>query len=227
MVEILYQRSGYPYLVPLCIACDFDGTITTVDTAELTLRKFAAGKWEKYDVLLAEGRISLEECMIEQFKLIKAPKEEIIRMLDSAIGLRPGISEFVEFCRNKNIEFTILSAGLDFYIDHIIAKYGWNSVTRVSGTTNMTDGITVEFPKHRFSDSKTFKEDFVKIQKEMKKDVWYFGDGTSDREGALAADMVFTVAGSRLSEIMDAKGKIHRDFQDFVEVLTVLKNSLA
>ena len=213
--------------MPLCIACDFDGTITTVDTAELTLRKFAAGKWEPFDVLLGEGIISLEECMISQFKLITASKEDIIRMLDGAVGLRPGIAELIEFCKIKNIEFTILSAGLDFYIDHIIAKYGWNNVVRVSGTTNMADGITVEFPKHRFADSKTFKEDFVKVQKEMKKDVWYFGDGTSDREGALAADMVFTVAGSRLSEIMDAKGKIHRDFQDFVEVLTILKNSLA
>jgi 2,3-diketo-5-methylthio-1-phosphopentane phosphatase len=213
--------------VHLSIACDFDGTITTVDTAELTLRKFAAGKWEVFDVLLGEGKISLEDCMINQFKLIKAPKEDIVRMLDAAVGLRPGISELIEFCRLKDIEFTILSAGLDFYIDHTISKYGWNNVRRVSGTTTIDDGISVEFPKHRFSDSKTFKEDFVKIRKEMKKDVWYFGDGTSDREGALAADMVFSVTGSRLSRIMDEKGKIHRDFQDFSEALTILKNSLA
>jgi 2-hydroxy-3-keto-5-methylthiopentenyl-1-phosphate phosphatase len=213
--------------VHLTIACDFDGTITTVDTAELTLRKFAAGKWEVFDVLLGEGKISLEECMISQFKLIKASKDEIIRVLDQAVGLRSGILELIEFCRIKNIEFTILSAGLDFYIDHIIVKYGWNNVSRISGTTRMEDGISVEFPKHRFPDSKTFKEDYVKIQKEFKKDVWYFGDGTSDQEGALAADMVFTVTGSRLSAIMDEKGKIHRDFQDFSEVLTILKNSLA
>jgi 2-hydroxy-3-keto-5-methylthiopentenyl-1-phosphate phosphatase len=213
--------------VHLSIACDFDGTITTVDTAELTLRKFAPGKWEIFDVMLGEGKITLEECMIAQFKLIKAPKEDIITVLDAAVGLRPGIQELIEYCRIKEIEFTILSAGLDFYIDHVISKYGWNRVKRVSGTTNIDDGITITFPKHRFADSRTFKEDFVKVQKEMQKDVWYFGDGTSDREGALAADMVFTVTGSRLSEIMDTKGKIHRDFQDFIGVLTLLKNSLA
>ena len=211
----------------LSIACDFDGTITTLDTVELTLRKFAARKWEVFDDLLEEGKISLEECMIEQFKLIKAPMEDIIQTIDAALVLRPGIVDLIEYCRAKEIEFTILSAGLDFYIDHVISKYGWNNVRRVSGRTNMDNGITVEFPKHRFMDSRTFKEDFVKTQKEMRKDVWYFGDGTSDREGAMAADVVFTVAGSRLSEIMGAKGKIHRDFQDFVEVLTVLKNSLA
>jgi 2-hydroxy-3-keto-5-methylthiopentenyl-1-phosphate phosphatase len=213
--------------VKISIACDFDGTITTVDTAELTLRKFAAGKWEVFDVLLGEGKISLEGCMISQFKLIKAPKEDIIRMLDTAIGLRPGIFELIEFCKIKGIEFTILSAGFDFYIDHIISKYGWTHVKRVSGITNMEDGITIEFPKPRFSDSKTFKEDFVRTQKEMKKEVWYFGDGTLDREGAMAADMVFSVTGSRLSEILDEKGKIHRDFQDFSEALTILKNTLA
>ena len=214
-------------LVHLSIACDFDGTITTVDTAELTLKKFAAGKWEVFDALLGEGKISLEECMISQFKLIKAPKEEIISMLDNSVGLRAGIIELIEFCRTKNIEFTILSAGLDFYIDHAIAKYGWSNVRRISGTTNMEDGITVEFPKNKFPDSKSFKEDFVRVQKEMNKDVWYFGDGTSDKEGAMAADMVFSVTGSRLSEILEEKGKIHRDFQDFFEVLTILKNSLA
>jgi 2-hydroxy-3-keto-5-methylthiopentenyl-1-phosphate phosphatase len=213
--------------VHLSIACDFDGTITTVDTAELTLRKFAAGKWEVFDILLGEGKITLEECMVEQFKLIKAPKEDIIIFLDAAVGLRPGIEGLIEFCRTKEIEFTILSAGLDFYIDHIISKYHWDNVRRVSGTTNMDDGIIVEFPKHRFADSRTFKEDYVRTQKELHKDVWYFGDGTSDREGAMAADMVFTVMGSRLSKIMGEKGKIHRDFQDFVEVLTLLKNSLA
>lgn len=211
----------------LSIACDFDGTITTVDTAELTLRKFAAGKWEVFDILLGQGKISLEECMTNQFKLIKEPKEDIIRMLDAAVGLRSGIEEMIEFCRDREIEFTILSAGLDFYIDHVISKHGWNNVKRVSGTTNMDDGISIKFPKHRFEDSITFKQDFVRVQKEMLKDVWYFGDGTSDREGALAADMVFSVAGSRLSEILDEKGKIHRDFQDFGEALTLLKNSLA
>jgi 2-hydroxy-3-keto-5-methylthiopentenyl-1-phosphate phosphatase len=213
--------------VRLSIVCDFDGTITTVDTAELTLRKFAPGKWEVFDVLLGEGKMSLEDCMINQFKLIKAPKEDIIRMLDAAVGLRHGIAELIEFCKVKDIEFTIVSAGLDFYIDHMISKCGWTNVRRVSGTTSMDDGISIVFPKHRFEESKTFKEDFVRVLKEMKKDVWYFGDGTSDREGALAADIVFSVTGSRLSKIMDEKGKIHRDFQDFSEVLTILKNSLA
>ena len=164
----------------LSIACDFDGTITTVDTTELTLRKFAPGKWEVFDVLLKEGKISLEECMIEQMKLVKASKEDIIRLIDGAVSLRPGITELIEFCRNKDIEFTILSAGLDFYIDHAISKYGWTNVTRVSGTITMTDGIDVEFPKHRSQDTKTFKDDFVKIKKEMKKDRlvlwrWEFG----------------------------------------------------
>jgi 2-hydroxy-3-keto-5-methylthiopentenyl-1-phosphate phosphatase len=214
--------------VHICIACDFDGTITTVDTAELTLKKFAAGKWEVFDDLLGQGKISLEDCMINQFRLIKAPKEEIIQMLDSVVSLRPKIEELIEFCRVKDIEFTILSAGLDFYIDHVISKYGWNNVKRTSGTTTFTEnGISIEFPKNHFSDSETFKEDFVRTQKGMDKDVWYFGDGTSDREGALTANMVFTVTGSRLSEIMEARGKIHRDFQDFGDILTTLKNSLA
>lgn len=221
------SEAAYPRFVHLCIACDFDGTITTVDTAELTLRTFAPGKWEIFDVLLGEGKISLEECMVSQFKLIKASKEEIIRTLDAAVGLRPGIADLIEYCSTKNIEFTILSAGLDFYIDHTISKYGWTHVRRVSGTTIFDSGISIEFPKNKFADSRTFKEDFVRIEKELKKDVWYFGDGTSDREGALAADMVFSVAGSRLSQILDEKGKIHRDFLDFSEVLKTVKNSLA
>ena len=85
-------------VVQISIACDFDGTITTIDTTELTLRKFAAGQWEVFAVLLKEGKITLEECMIHQLKLIKAPKEDIVRMLDVAIGLRPGIVEFIEYC---------------------------------------------------------------------------------------------------------------------------------
>jgi 2-hydroxy-3-keto-5-methylthiopentenyl-1-phosphate phosphatase len=213
--------------VNLSIACDFDGTITTIDTTELTLRKFAPGKWEVFDVLLKEGKISLEECMINQMKLVKESKEDIIRMIDGAVSLRPGITELIEFCRNKDIEFTILSAGLDFYIDHAISKYGWTNVRRVSGTIKMNGELSVEFPKHKFVDSKTFKDDFVKSQKEMKKDVWYFGDGDSDKEGALAANVVFSVAGSHLSRILVEKGKIHRDFHDFAEVLIILKNSLA
>ena len=120
--------------------------------------------------MLGEGKISLEECMIEQLKLIKVSKEEIIRMLDSAVVLRSGFEELVEFCRIKDIEFTILSAGLDFYIDHVVTKYGWNNLKRASGTTTFTaDGISIEFPKHHFTDSKTFKEDFVRGQKRRRR----------------------------------------------------------
>ncbi len=60
--------------------------------------------------------------------------------LDAAVGLRHGIAELIEFCKAKEIEFTIVKAGLDFYIDHTIAKSGWTNVRRVSGTRSVTMG---------------------------------------------------------------------------------------
>jgi 2-hydroxy-3-keto-5-methylthiopentenyl-1-phosphate phosphatase len=105
------------------VFCDFDGTIIYEDALTLLLSKYAKGDWEIYFKLIIEGKMTLEEGIKNQVSLIEyKDQSELNEYLIKNCNLRKGFKEFLNYCKNNNIEFVILSAGLDFYIYLII----WN-----------------------------------------------------------------------------------------------------
>jgi len=67
------------------VLCDFDGTITRIDTAEFVLSKFAQGNWRFFSDQFEKGEITLEDCLKKQFALVKVSKKEILNELDSIV----------------------------------------------------------------------------------------------------------------------------------------------
>ena len=47
----------------LVLLCDFDGTITNLDTAFFLLDKFVEEDWRTFDLQYRQGKITLEECI--------------------------------------------------------------------------------------------------------------------------------------------------------------------
>lgn len=76
---------------------DFDRTITKLDTAVIVFNKFINGNWRIYNEQLDRGEITLEQCMREQFSMIKAPKSVILNELKLDAAFRPGFEELVHF----------------------------------------------------------------------------------------------------------------------------------
>jgi 2-hydroxy-3-keto-5-methylthiopentenyl-1-phosphate phosphatase len=212
----------------LAVLCDFDGTITSFDTADYVLRRFAEGDWEQYDRLLGEGKISLEECMVRQFELVQVPEATIIEELEKVACIRPNFPELVHFCHSQGIPFYIVSAGLDFVIYHYLDKLGLRSLIKMHSGTSFFDGckINFSFPRIVNLESKSFKDDLVKSFQHRRVKVAYIGDGLSDLDAARMADIRFAVSGMRLERTLREEGFVFESFEDFADVERGLKTCL-
>ena len=209
----------------LVVLCDFDGTITSFDTADYVLRRFAEGDWELYDRMLDDGKISLEECMIRQFDLVHVPEATIIEELEKVACVRQDFPELVHFCLHNGIPFYIVSAGLDFVIYHYLDKLGLRSLIKMHSGTSFFDGrkINFSFPRIANLESKSFKDDLVKSFQRRGVKVAYIGDGLSDLDAAKLADIRFAVTGMRLERTLREEGLAFEPFEDFAKVELGLK----
>jgi 2-hydroxy-3-keto-5-methylthiopentenyl-1-phosphate phosphatase len=204
----------------LAVLCDFDGTITTTDTAEQVLIRFAIGDWLELDRQLERGELTLEECMRRQFAMVRVPEADVLAELDGVVQFRPNFPALTSACATSDASFAVVSAGLDFVIRHFLSKMGYDSRLEVYSGHAHFNGRFIEFkfPELLERDSRNFKDDFVRHQKREGKRVIYIGDGLSDLEASHQADFIFAVRGRRLSRLCEEEHLRHVDFDDFREI---------
>ena len=206
----------------IAVLSDFDGTIVDVDTGELILKKFGEGDWQSLDIKLENEEILLEQCLIEQYRMIKVPREEILKILaGERITIRPNFTRLVEYCKKKDYEFIVTTGGIDFCIEQLLKTHGLSGALKIhAGKTVSTEqGILIDFPKLSNKQSTNFKEDLLNYYHDLEYEVAYIGDGSSDYEPAKKADLVFSVERSRLSEMCEQRKIFHIEFNDFEEVI--------
>jgi len=209
----------------ISILCDFDGTIVYIDTAEYTLEKFAEGDWKTLDEKLDAGEMPLEECMGQQFIMVKVSRKRIIDELDRVVRVRSGFQQLIDHCESVCIPLTIASAGLDFYIIHFLKQRGLEDkiglvVPRVRVTS---DGVKFVFPKLLDPSSVSFKDDLVRLHIRAGEKVVYIGDGTTDFNAARIAHYPFAVKGSKLAGLLTSQSVPHEEFSDFRTIIKALR----
>ncbi len=209
----------------LVILCDFDGTIVDIDTAEYLLEKFAQGNWQQYDVQLEKGEITLEECMIKQYAMIKTPEAVLLEELANAAKMRAHFDRLAAYCTARNIPLIIVSAGLDFCITHFLEIIGWAGLIEIhSAETKFTDkGIDLVFPELRDKTSTDFKVDLIEFYKAQGMRVVYIGDSLSDFNAVKHADFSFTIKNKKLSEFCERQGIIYQEIETFQEVIDAIE----
>lgn len=208
----------------IVVLCDFDGTITRIDTAEFVLSKFAKGNWQLLNDQFENGEITLEDCLKKQFMLVNASKKEILNELENVVTFRSNFGKLVGHCKKSHIPLIIVSAGLDFVIDYFLKLNGWqDSVETYTAKTKWTtSGIRLIFPKPFDKTSVNFKHDLVKQCKNQDKKVIYIGDGSGDYSAAKDSDTLFVIKDSKLEKLCEKHGVHHKSVTDFLEVITAM-----
>ncbi len=211
------------------VVCDFDGTVTTEDISEAILAEYADPVWEKIDEEYERGEIDLEECIDRQFALVKAPRAELLEFVRQKAVLRPHFREFASWCQASGLELVLLSAGLDFYIEAILAREGIGAFQRVFcvATEFGPDGIRCRLPEIARSAGQgaDYKRAVVEQIRATGRRVAYAGDGLTDREAASVADLVF--ARRKLLAYCRTAGIPCVPFEDFRDVRRGLAKALA
>lgn len=186
----------------LIIVSDFDGTITERDGLYTFIKEYAKGDWEKIEQDWADGKISSKECLIEEFKLVPDLSEELIAGFVKTICIDEYFKDFYLKISEQNIDFCIVSDGIDYFINKILSMHGLENIKIISNHGEFRgEFFELKFP----NDSSECKNNAgtckCKIISELKKDynkVIYIGDGVSDYCVADKADLLY--AKSRLSD---------------------------
>ena len=107
------------------IFSDFDGTITERDVIVMIMEKFAPPGWEEIkNKILYERTITLRDGVEKLFSLIDSSKKnEIVDFVKKEVKIRNGFDEFLEFCKKENIDFNVISGGLNFFVEPVLEPY--------------------------------------------------------------------------------------------------------
>lgn len=129
------------------IFCDFDGTISIKDTTDEILNRFAAPEWEDIEQQWKNGEIGSAECMRRQIALINASKSQ----LDAALAemeIDQHFPAFVRFCEGLGAPVTVISDGVDYFINSILQRNGISLLPVIANslTINSDDTYSLSCP---------------------------------------------------------------------------------
>lgn len=208
------------------VLTDFDGTITLDDVAEAILEAFAPGDWWGIERLHRDRKIGTREAMARQFALVQAGKRDLLDFVDGHARLDETFREFLAFCASRTLTVEIVSEGLDFYVDHLLAKWRLDVPSRTNRATFHGNRVDIDHP---WADPTCTLCGTCKLLRvfQLRADghrVAYVGDGTSDLCPALEADLVF--AKGALATLCHDEDIPFIPFRDFSEVQRELEARL-
>lgn len=208
----------------ILIQCDFDGTITLEDASFAILDTYIPGNYEKLFEEYQDGDMTLGDFNSCVFSMVKADKQTLLSLVDHEIHIRNGFREFMEYCRKNKYEIIIVSNGLDFYIEHILAKAGFPDIEYHASITSFeTDGLSLRHkgPDGDFLDNDV-KAAFTDSFLGKGYTVVYLGDGRSDLLPASKCSHVFATG-----PLIGYCGKENLNctpFTDFFDVIREMKS---
>ena len=204
---------------------DFDGTITIEDVSFMLLDTFTGSAWR--DVLreYTEGRIPVGEFNRRVFAHVTEDRETLLdcALNSGKVTVRPGFRELVEYCHKNDYRTAIISNGLRFYIEAIMAELGIDDM-EIHAAENAfgPDGIRVRYVGPDGREIQVgLKEAYTELYNREGFRVVYIGNGSSDIHPAKIASKVFATD--------DLLVKCREDnidytpFTDFYDVLEGIK----
>jgi 2-hydroxy-3-keto-5-methylthiopentenyl-1-phosphate phosphatase len=209
------------------VFCDFDGTVCQQDVGELFFRFFAGEKADACVHLLLSGEITMQQWLTELCNTIPSIKhDEFLKYVDQ-YSVDPHFTEFIRFCADRNVSVTILSDGLDAYVERILSNAGLNQIPFFANRAEFAGKkLKVSFP---FSDAEcsscgNCKRNHMLNTSADEDVIVYVGDGYSDRCPIRYADFVF--AKRQLVKYCQKQNITFFEFNHFGDVQVKLGNIL-
>jgi len=205
------------------LQCDFDGTITEEDASFFLLDTFADGDWRRLLRDYQEDRISVGEFNTRAFAMVKADRETMLRNVRNNVRIRPGFEELVAYCAGRDFRFVIVSNGLHFYIEEVLAGVGLGHIEVHAAQARFPpEGVTVQYtgPDGVHLDT-GLKEEYIRLFLKQGYRVLYAGNGRSDVYAARHAYRVF--ATGELLEHYQRHNLRCQPFDDLTDVVRGLE----
>jgi 2-hydroxy-3-keto-5-methylthiopentenyl-1-phosphate phosphatase len=202
---------------------DYDGTITGQDGFDVLVRSAAGdGPWEAIEKRLDRGEITVREALFEQAALVSFTFNEAATLLAGSAPIDPSFADFVAWVRERNLPLTIVSSGVEQLIERALQRNGLSGIPVIA---NHVERDAQGRWSMRFRDSVpngTDKAAVVRAAHERGARTVFIGDGYSDFDAALAADVRFAKRGYRLAGFLEKEKVDFSTFSSFHEIITQL-----
>jgi 2-hydroxy-3-keto-5-methylthiopentenyl-1-phosphate phosphatase len=216
----------FDYRGKISFFCDFDGTITKKDVSIAVLDKFTNREWRNSVRTIVGGNIGSKDIYKLAKDKINGTLDDMKKFVRDFIDVEDGFLDFVDFLQENSVDIQILSDGFSFYIRELLKKYNLNINFYASELVYDEEKKTFDFLFQNESDFCSLCAT-CKL-KVMKKNNNFFrvfvGNGISDRCAVEEAEIIF--AKSRLKQICFIKGLDFFQFENFYDILKVLRKKL-
>lgn len=178
----------------LAILVDFDGTITEQDVGVVLLERFSRTDWRTIEERFARDEVDIRRNMQEQFAHVPEDAETLVAYARPLVTIRPGWEEFVGYCRERGLGLAVVSGGLDFYVAALLPATDPLPPVHALRTEHTASGWRVTLPPDLAAEGGVgYKESVTERYRAGSREVWFVGNGVSDRGAARVADRVWAV----------------------------------
>lgn len=208
------------------IFVDFDGTITRQDVGNSFFRKFGdeteSLKFvEKWKI----GELSGRDLTIKEAEFVRVNEQDALEYVKD-FEIDSEFKRFVSFCKDSFMDVTVLSDGLDFYIEKIFETNGIYGLPYYSNHVHFEcGGVKIEFPYEsdcaKCGNCKGYQ---ILTRTGVDDVVVYIGNGFSDRCALQYADMIF--AKDELLKYCEKNNITFFPFENFGDVIEKLDKIL-
>ncbi|MGQ9843897.1 MAG: HAD-IB family phosphatase [Spirochaetota bacterium] len=200
-----------------CIFCDFDGTITTVETFVGMCKTFAPQLFNEIGKKMWMQELTIREGV--QQLLSSLPSSlypDMLAYIDDK-EIRPGFAEFLDYCHSNAIPVVIISGGLYDSVERKLGSLKKKVSAIYAAKIDASGEYLRVFSEYEHDGELVAKAKIMSNYRTQYKIA--IGDGPTDIEMAKYADIVF--ARSLLKKFLP-ENKEYYDWDDFFDVMDTL-----
>ncbi len=202
---------------------DFDNTLTEGDVLDELIEEFSPNEaWRDWEHAWQEGRLAARDCLRLQVENMRVSRERLLERL-LRVRIDPAFVDIVAWARPRNIEISIVSDSFRPLILPILGNNGIAGVPVLANDLSFAgrDRLVPSFPFYDQASNCSANAKTRHLAACNDRRIIFAGDGHSDLDAALAADVVF--AKSTLARELDARGVAFYPFETLEPVLAFLE----
>jgi 2,3-diketo-5-methylthio-1-phosphopentane phosphatase len=203
---------------------DFDNTLTQGDVLDQLIERYSPNEyWRDWENAWAKGDLPARDCLRLQVENMRVTRTRLLEDV-AQVRIDPSFAEIVVWARRHEIEVQIVSDSFLPLIRHMLAANG------IAGIPVLANGLRFEAPDRLLPSfpyydaactcSANAKARHLVPYRDQR--LIFAGDGHSDLDAALAADVVFAKA--TLANELDARGVAFYPFDSLEPVLAFLES---
>jgi 2-hydroxy-3-keto-5-methylthiopentenyl-1-phosphate phosphatase len=198
------------------VFCDFDGTITAVETFAGMLKKFAPELSARLMPRMYDRSLPLREGVRQLLESIPSDYYTDILTYAETQPIREGLPEFLDFLQERSIPFVILSGGVRGMIETALQRYGLlEKVTAIYAVEIDRSGDYLQV-RSDFEDETELVAKARIMARYSQPETIVIGDSVTDITMAKDASLVF--ARDRLIDYLQAENKPYLVWENFQDI---------